>query len=291
MSSGNLNADRRYAYAQSLREEDDYLAAADILTQALELAPQWPEGRFALAETLADAGKSREAIAAYHAYLSVDPTDSMGAGARLALLGEATPADLPAAYVTRLFDEYAPRFDAALTDKLNYRGPALLREAVERVAPGPFSRVFDLGCGTGLSGAAFRDSTHWLGGVDLSPAMIKRAVAKNLYDQLELGDIMVGLKNLAEPCDLIIAADVLVYVGELAPLIALARCKTKALAFTVQRAESGTYCLGREQRYSHSRDYLMDCALQADFAIAYMEDAITRQEAGRDVPGLVAVLV
>jgi predicted TPR repeat methyltransferase len=294
MSSGNLVADRRYAYALTLRAEGDAVGAADLIAQALELAPTWPEGRFALAETLADSGQRDAAIAAYQAYLTLDASDSMGAAARLALLDAAlAPPSLPPAYVARLFDEYAPRFDAALTERLAYRGPALLKDAVTRVHPGGFSRVFDLGCGTGLSGAAFRDVTDWLGGVDLSTAMVRQAVAKGIYDHLESGEMGAALKAAAQPFDLVLAADVLVYLGDLMPLLTAVRGKLTPgglFAFTVQRGESEGYSLGREQRYSHSRVYLETSARTAGFQIALLEDAVTRQEAGKDVPGLVAIL-
>ena len=39
MSSGNLDADRRFAYAQGLRQDGDHAAAVDVFVQALELAP------------------------------------------------------------------------------------------------------------------------------------------------------------------------------------------------------------------------------------------------------------
>lgn len=294
MSSGNLTADRRFAMAQTLRAEGDFAAAADVISQALELAPTWAEGRFAFAESLADAGQQEAAVAAYQAYLALDPADSMGAAARLTLLGASpVPAELPAAYIARLFDEYAPRFDSALTERLAYRGPEILKEAVSRVRPGRFSRVFDLGCGTGLSGAAFRDAADWLGGVDLSAAMVRQAVGKGLYDHLEAGDMAAALRALHTPCDLIIAADVFVYVGELAPLFTMVRHQLipgGLFAFTVQRADEGDYTLGREQRYSHSRAYIERCAEGAGFKVALLEDVVTRQEAGKSVPGMAIVL-
>ena len=294
MSSGNLTADRRFAMAQTLRAEGDFAAAADVISQALELAPTWAEGRFAFAESLADAGQQEAAVAAYQAYLALDPADSMGAAARLTLLGaNPVPAELPAAYIARLFDEYAPRFDSALTERLAYRGPEILKEAVSRVRPGRFSRVFDLGCGTGLSGAAVRDAADWLGGVDLSAAMVRQAVGKGLYDHLEAGDMAAALRALHTPCDLIIAADVLVYIGELAPLFTVVRRQltpSGLFAFTVQRADKGDYTLGREQRYSHSRAYIARCAEGAGFKVALLEDVVTRQEAGKSVPGMAIVL-
>src|SRR6185437_10028489 len=174
MSSGNLTADRRFAYAESLRASGDAAGAAEVIAQALELAPTWAEGHFALAEVLAEAGRRDDAAAAYGEYLALVADDSMGAAARLGLLGaQALPASLPQAYVARLFDQYAPRFDSALTEGLRYRAPVLLRDAITKTASGRrFARAFDLGCGTGLGGAVLRDLVDWLGGVDLSPAML-----------------------------------------------------------------------------------------------------------------------
>src|SRR5690606_4290964 len=104
----------------------------------------------------------------------------------------------------------------------------------------------------------------------------------------------VALAALDRPCDLILAADVLVYVGDLTALFAAVREKLTRgglFAFTVQRADTGDYALGREHRYNHSRAYLERSARNAGFGIERLEDAVTRQEAGKDVPGLVAVLV
>ncbi len=295
MSSGSLTADRRFAYARSLRDEGDMAAAAEVMAQALEEAPEWAEGRFTLAEMLTGAGDTAGAIAAYRAYLAADPADSMGAEARLALLG-AIPAlaALPDAYVQRLFDQYAPRFDTALVEKLSYRAPALLQAAIAQAAPGRrFARTYDLGCGTGLAGVALRAVTDWLGGVDLSPAMVRLAEDKRIYDDLRTGDMARALKELGAPCDLIMAADVLVYCGDLAPLFAAVKNALTVgglFAFTVQRAESGTFSLGPEQRFSHSRAYIADLAAAAGLTVIILGNAVTRQEKGADVPGMIAVL-
>src|SRR4029077_13878734 len=92
-------------------------------------------------------------------------------------------------YVRRLFDQYAGRYAAALTERLNYRGPTRLHDAVEAVMraaarPMRFGSVLDLGCGTGLGGAACGPFFDCLVGVDLSPAMIAQAATKGLYDRL-----------------------------------------------------------------------------------------------------------
>lgn len=293
MSSGSLTADRRFAYALLLRRDGDAEAAADVLAQTLELVPDWAEGRFALAETLAEAGRKYDAIAAFENYLTADPADSMGAAIKLALLTEAAPKQMPEAYLRRLFDEYAPRFEKALLEKLRYRAPEILRAAIDTVQPdGTFARAFDLGCGTGLMGMALRDRAGWLGGVDLAPAMVRGAEDKNIYDQLLVGDMVAAVLALGEPCDLMVAADVLTYVGDLTDVMHAVRARLTSeglFAFTVQRHEGDGFVLGAEHRFSHSRTYIEDIAATAQFSISYLENAVSRQEKGVDAPGLAAV--
>lgn len=290
MSSGDLTADRRFAYAMMLRRDGDFDAAADVLRQTLELVPAWAEGLFTLAEVLAEGGRKYDAVTAFEQYLQADPADSMGAAVKLALLTERNADTLPAAYITRLFDEYAPRFEKALREKLNYKAPEILRAAVDAARPeGMFARGFDLGCGTGLAGVAFRERVQWLGGVDLSAAMVKGAEAKEIYDQLVVGDMLAALGETA-PCDLILAADVLTYFGDLAPVFAAVRAKlTGVFAFTVQRCDGAGFMLGAEHRFSHSRAYIETLAAEG-FTVLKLEEAVSRQEKGIDVPGLVVAL-
>jgi len=290
MSSGNLDADRRFTYAQGLRQDGDHAAAADVFAQALELTPGWAEGHFALAEALADAGRREDAIDAYRTYLALDAADSMGAGARLHLLGAAgRPQILSGAYVRRLFDEYAARFDQALVGRLQYRAPQILRAALgERT----FDRAFDLGCGTGLVGEAIRDICTWLGGVDLSPAMTQAAARKAIYDHLETADMLAALERI-EPCDLMIAGDVLVYCGDLVPVFTAVRAKlhpSGVFALTLQHSEGDDYVLGAEHRFSHTSEYVTRTALACGFTVDKVETAVCRQEKGVDVPGLLVVL-
>jgi predicted TPR repeat methyltransferase len=295
MSSGNLTADRRFEYGQMLREIGDPAGAADVIAQALELVPTWAEGRFALAEALADANRKDDAIAAYRAYLARDPADSLGAAIRLGLLGATpTPAVMPDAYVRRLFDEYAPRFDKSLVEGLAYRAPDALRSAVDGLAPRRmFAAMLDLGCGTGLAGVAFRPVATRLDGVDLSARMVAEAERKGIYDHLAVGDMIAHLAQAPAPFDLIVAADVLVYLGALDAVFGAVRSKITAdgvFAFTVQRAETGDFALGREHRYSHSRAYVAACAARAGFKIAALDDGVFRKEKGLPVPGLLAIL-
>ncbi len=131
---------------------------------------------------------------------------------------EASTPIAPAAFVTAVFDNAAEQFDRHLHDSLEYRGPELLLDAVSRLAGGPLQNlhILDLGCGTGLAGELFRPLARRLDGVDLSSKMLEQATAKRLYDRLAVGDVVEFLAGGENQYDLIIAADVFVYLGDLA---------------------------------------------------------------------------
>jgi predicted TPR repeat methyltransferase len=182
LACGDLIAERRFAYARAAAHDGDFHAAAEVLEQALGRAPDWAAAWFALGEARARLGHVDAAAEAFRAAVRSDPVDTQGATARLALIrrGDA-PNALPQAYVARLFDQYAPRFEAHLSETLGHRAPALIAEALGAVAPGRrFAHALDLGCGTGLMGEALTGSVDHLPGVDLSPLDREGARARPL---------------------------------------------------------------------------------------------------------------
>ncbi len=267
-----------------------------MLEQALELAPDWAPAWFALGEAREKQGDTAGAAEAFRATLAADGDDIQGAGARLALLGAAPGPDaLPPAYVARLFDDYAPRFDAHLRDGLGYLGPEWMAAALDRLQAGRrFSSCLDLGCGTGLAGVALRGRVDRLEGVDLSAGMIAKARETRAYDALSIGDAVAFLANgPAAAFDLIVAADVLVYIGDLAPVFAGA---ARALApgglfvFTVETMEGAGYRLGPAMRFAHSGAYIAATAARAGLGVLEWAGAPIRREAGRLSPGAIGVL-
>ncbi len=301
VSSGDAIADRRYKWALDHAARGDFSGAADILVQALELAPGFATAWFALGAIRDRLGDREAAIAAFEKVRAADREDYHGARLQLARLGagDATPAMTPT-YVRRLFDQYAARYDVSLTEHLAYRGPALLRDAVEAVArtterPLRFGSVLDLGCGTGLAGAVFRPFADWLVGVDLSPAMIDRAAAKGLYDRFITADVAAALADEAAngaKYHLIIAADVFVYVNELAPIIAdVARVLALdgAFAFTVETHAGDGVKLLPTLRYAHGETYLRATLRNAGLAVASLAQASVRSEKGVPVDSLIMV--
>jgi predicted TPR repeat methyltransferase len=299
-SSGDLIADRRFAIAQELLARGDHTGAADLLVQAIEAAPRFVSAWFALGEVREKLGEREATIAAFQQVCACDAEDRLGAGLHLVRLGALPPGDMPSAYVRTLFDQYAPRFDAALTEGLSYRGPEIVRDAIVHACaaerrPLQFDDALDLGCGTGLAGAALRPIVRRLTGVDLSERMIAAARAKNLYDRLATGDLVTFLHAEAqERCcySLIVAADVFAYVAWLPP-VALAAARVLApgglFAFTVETHAGDDVVLGEKLRYAHGAAHVRMAVAGAGLALLALTETATRSEAGAPVPGLVAV--
>ena len=295
LSAGDIIAERRFAYAKAAAEEGNWGAAAEVFEQALELAPHWAAARFALGEAREKLGDFEAAAQAFRETLVADPADAQGAAARLALIGRGdAPGALPQAYVARLFDDYAPRFDKHLTDNLRYRAPAVIAGALSAIAPGRrFASALDLGCGTGLMGAELRSHTDRLAGVDLSAAMIAKAREHGFYDRLVVGDALSMLgREPPKTFDLIVAADALVYFGDLAPLfVAVVRVLTSdgLFAFSVETCEGDGFKLEPTMRFAHSRSYVETTAREVGLQPLLIRSASTRREAGADVPGLICI--
>jgi predicted TPR repeat methyltransferase len=287
-------AERRYEYAQAAAADGDWRAAAEVLEQALERAPGWAPAWFALGEAREKLGAVEGAAAAYREALRTDPADRQGAGPRLARLEGREVGALPPAYVARLFDDYAPRFDRHLRENLDYRGPELIVEALAAVAPWrQFALAFDLGCGSGLTGRALRARVDRLVGVDLSEGMISKARATGAYDELAAGEL-VGFLRQRPPAsaDLIVAADTLVYLGDLRPVVAAvagALARGGLFVFTVETGHA-PFSLKASLRFQHSDEHLRLAASEAGLTIVHLTAASTRREAGVEAAGRVVAL-
>jgi predicted TPR repeat methyltransferase len=298
MSSGDMIADRRFDFARDLQLKGDLVAAADLFEQATDLAPGFATAWFTMGEVREQLGDREGAIVAFRNARMTDPGDRNGAGLRLMRLGATELSAMPPTYVSSLFNQYAPRFEAALIDDLGYRGPALLFKAVlaARAAvrkPALFRRTIDLGCGTGLAARAFAAQTDEIIGIDLSPRMIELAQLSGLYATLEVAEVVEGLSCKPDAsADLILAADVMVYVHDMAPLLheaARVLAPGGLLAFTAETHAGDGVILVEGLRYAHSASYLRASIEAAGLALDQLEDASSRTEGGVPVPGLVAV--
>jgi predicted TPR repeat methyltransferase len=298
LSSGDLIADRRFEFARDLQLGGDLPAAAELLEQAIELAPNFPTAWFTLGEIRQELGENEKAIAAFRRAREADPQDRHGAAVWLMRLGAEEISTMPRGYVQALFDQYAPRFEKALVDGLDYRAPQLLFKAVVavRVAtrkPAFFKRAIDLGCGTGLAAATFAKQVDHFIGIDLSPGMIEEARATGLYETLEVDDMVAGLRGKGDAsADLVLAADAFCYVPELIPVLAEIKrvlAPGGLVAFTVEMHDGEGVVIGEGLRYAHAAEYLRQTIAAVGLQLAHLEQASPRIEDNEPVRGLVVV--
>jgi predicted TPR repeat methyltransferase len=200
--------------------------------------------------------------------------------------GVATP---PQQYVKQLFDDYADEFDAHLVQQLGYQGHQLLIDRLPPEAGPRFHRVLDMGCGTGLCGAHVRARADHLSGVDISPAMVDKARLRAVYDTLQVGDIHDFLATPQAPYDLVLAADVFIYVGALEQVFGLLATRMRQgswLAFTVEDAAPGqTVQLLPSLRYAHSPAYLQELAQRHGYDMVSSHEEAIRFDQERPVHG------
>ena len=297
VSCGDVIADRRYQFARELEARGDLAGAADLYAQALEIAPGFASGWFALGVVRARLDDARGAAEAFRNAQQADPEDRHGAAVQLArLTGEAAP--MPAGYVRALFDQYARHYDLSLLEGLNYRGPQLLYDAVMAACADigredRFDRAFDLGCGTGLVGTLFWKRIDSLVGVDLSPAMVEQARRTGFYNHLHVADVLGFLAGEhQDSSDLVIAGDSLPYNAVLAPLfreIARVLEADGLFAFTAETHDGDGVILRETLRYAHGAAHLRDALAGAGLAPVHLENVSYRTEKDVPVPGLLVV--
>lgn len=281
--------------ALALLETGSAAEARDLAEQACTLDPGWVDAWFVLAETSERADERARAVEAYQRCLALEPEDRLGAGARLTLLGAVdTPERLPNAYVRALFDQTARRFEESLVGRLEYRAPERLMQALgpfRADMPSPLA-VLDIGCGTGLAGVLLRSWAVRLDGFDLSPLMVAEARRKNVYDAVAVADLLDVSSDDAPRYGLAVAADVLCYVGDLAPAFDAIRARLIGrghLAFTVEAGSGSPYALGPAQRFRHDPQAIERWLAAAGFERLACERAVLRRERREPVNGLVVV--
>ncbi|OHE58523.1 MAG: hypothetical protein A2X71_02320 [Thiobacillus sp. GWE1_62_9] len=282
-----------WAY-QSKRQWDDAIVS---FQEAFRLAPDNVNACFGLAAAYLEKGMDGVALGYFQQALRLDPDNDEIRFHVAQLSGATQPSTAPAGYVRRLFDDYAERFDSHLVGELSYKGPELIHAAVMDVLGSDFEKkdILDLGCGTGLCAPLFKERALKLSGVDLSEMMVDAARRRGLYDHLTLGDITVALEGVNEAYDLIIAADVFIYVGELERVFELcstALRRSGLFSFTAEAAqdEMASFVLETSGRYSHSKRYLNQLAQSFGLDMECMRNSVLRMDRGMPINGFTVVM-
>jgi len=303
-------AEAHYHLGLAFADEGRQQEAIRCYRAAIALKPELVRAQYNLGIAMRGQGNIAEAILCMQEVLKLEPGNELATFA-LASLTDQNPARPPESYVANLFDNHAPKFDAHLVDTLRYRVPQALVE-IARSAKEPQDGwdVLDLGCGTGLVGAAIAPFARRLVGVDLSPRMLEKARERGLYHRLEHADLLSLMeREPASSYDIIAAADVFIYLGNLAGIVREAARLLRAgglFVFSVEAIETmgetrpppanaGTqprndYRLLASGRYAHAADYLRSLARDNGFGKVDIAAADIRLERGVPVRGWLAML-
>ena len=298
---------------------------------ALRIKPDFAEAFVALGNALGELGRTDEAIESYRRALAIRPnyadvhfnlgllalnkgelTEAADCCKRAIELGATNPmirhalavlngedvGRLPAEAVTHFFDDYASRFDSYLVGTLGYSAPKLMREAVGRLTRNNrrFQHALDIGCGTGLLGEHFRDIVSKIDGVDLSLKMLDQARRKQIYSRLDCDDIVTWLERSATEAasfDIVLSADVFIYVGNLEPTFKAVRtilANDGLFVFSVETLKQGSFALLPTLRYAHSMSYVRQLASRHGFAVEHCEQINLRRDKSAIIEGTIFVM-
>jgi predicted TPR repeat methyltransferase len=332
-------ADAHNNLGNVLHEQGKLDEAVASYRRALTLKPDYLDAHYNLGNVLQKQGKLDEAVASYHRVLAFKPEytgarknlgnrfqeqgqldktvendhqtirlDSKIESAEhlIAALTARTPERAPSQYIEKLFDGYANKFDTHLVQDLEYKIPSELIALLKQVMEFPDREwdVLDLGCGTGLVGLEISPQARQLVGVDLSTKMLARAHARNVYHRLVHSDLLPMMRGeKASSYDVIIAADVFVYLGMLDEIVFESRRLLRAggyFMFSVEALDAlpsalidleskPDYKLNQSGRYAHSANYLEKLASDNGFSSLSMISTPVRLENGKPIPAWAAV--
>ncbi|HEY6514250.1 MAG TPA: tetratricopeptide repeat protein [Burkholderiaceae bacterium] len=261
-------------------------------SKAITLSPRHLQAREQVIRALMLQGEREQAALLYREWLAEDPDNPVARHQLAACLNENQPERASDAYIELMFDSFAGSFDAKL-EKLGYRAPQLVVDALRQVAGAPQAAldIVDVGCGTGLCGPLLRPWARRLAGCDLSVGMLRQARSRGVYDQLHKAELVYYMDTQPAQFDAVVSADTLCYFGALqAPVAAAKRCLRSGgwLIFTVEALpdrDATPHRLQASGRYSHGSAYLRATLTDAGFHEVELRAEVLRQEASLPVAG------
>jgi len=322
-----LQAPGLIKFGRALAALKQYTAAVGALREAVDSSPNLAGGHFELAVVYDTAGDQPRAAAAYRRVLELVPghasalngyakmmagqgllhksawayrrltklfPDNAGARHFLAAMSQENVTGVTEeVYVRDVFDDYADSFEEHLVNGLSYATPQHFEALYRPYWAGQLLKIIDLGCGTGLCGPLFKEMASYMIGVDLSQGMLEQAEKKGVYDELQLIELVSALECEYQSQDLLIAADVLIYVGDIAPVLKAGKQALRTggkFLFSVESLTGSSYRLGVSGRYQHSDAYIKLLAKTEGFQIIHQENSILRTESGQGVAGILYLL-
>ena len=218
--------------------------------------------------------------------VAANPEDKISQHMLNALSHTENATDTCPEYAQNLFNNYALFYDNHMRTALHYRLPNQILQVMSELKLGNLGSVLDLGCGTGLCGQVLRDYTSYLEGVDIAHKMIIQAEEKKVYNKLYTSEALAFLEKNKSRYDLIVAADVIPYFGELKKLIQSIGTALKPqghFIFSTEISTTEAWLLTSSGRFAHHLGYLQELAKVNHFEISVQKEMNARYQAKKPV--------
>jgi predicted TPR repeat methyltransferase len=284
-----------WSTAKKLRHDGEVLASFVCQDYAVGLDPDHSYQWCALAEIAHIVGRRERAREAYERYLVFEPDDAEVAQILVALRDEAPPPRAPNKCIEQLYERFSKFYEKNMVGDLKFQGPARINEAL--VTQPDLQKkdleILELGCGTGLVAEHLRPRARKLIGIDLSPHMVQKAKATNLYDLVEVAEITDWLSRDPNLYDLVVACDTFIYFGDLRQVLAPSAARLKPggfMVFTVEKGEKPPFKLTDSGRYTHTTAHIEEAAKEAGFNVLSINEGFLRKEYGDPVTCLIALI-
>lgn len=293
IEQGDRSTDTLYNMALCHQDLNEFESAASLYEIILENDTEHQSTLNNYAYLCHKTDDLKKAEQLYRRLLQLNPDHTAAEHMLNALLG-ITPDSAPLDYIESVFDGYAENFEENLLKDLHYKTPTELFQFYKEQFPELQGRnCLDLGCGTGLAGEAFSAVCNELTGIDLSEKIMKVAEEKKIYRQLIKDDILSFLKTTNEIFDLIIAADVFTYMGELEPLFEACCQKSNGdatLCFSVEESTDEPFTLKDTGRFGHSFEYIKGIGEKTGWTIISSRLSKLRKDKNKWISGYLFIL-
>lgn len=285
-----------YNLGKSYWDEAQYDNAFACFQRVLEINPQHILAVHELGNYYMHIKENDRAIACFEKYLSLVDDDTCGAKLKLSYLdaGE-MPDRQPDQLVRQTYEKKARTWDQDVArNDMEFLGPQHIQQAIDDLNLGSNDLVvLDLGCGTGLCGTYLKNYSRVLHGVDLSPEMLTLAQKKKLYDELACNDIETYLQSSETNYDLVTGSGVLIFFGDLQPVLGKISQRTQSagyVVFTAYKSNGDDVEIRDNMHFAHSENYIRQVARNSGFEVRTIKPVIHEFEYEQPQPGFVVTL-
>jgi len=231
-------------------------------------------------------GHREDAITLLQRATAANPKDTACQFMLHALTGDEKHPEPCSDYVSNLFNNYSLYYDQHMQGSLKYTLPFSIMRALHELGYIHFKHTMDLGCGTGLSGVVLREASEHLTGLDIAAKMLAQARDKDVYDALIEAELLTHLQENKQQYDLIVAADVLPYSGDLQPLFDIIKQRLThqgLFVFSSEISQDQTWALQDSARFCHHPDYIQELCKNNQLQLIHQDKIVARQQEQQDL--------